>query len=366
MKLDNRLKKTMVMSVTIISAIFIIVIIIALINNKTLSYSKLEEKIKNAAIKYYNDNPSILPVLEENEVKVDVATLVEGRYLKPLEKYLKKGEDCTAEVYATLKENEYIYTPYLNCTNYSTETLYSRITNNEELINDVSAGKDGLYVYENALIYRGEHVNNYVSFAGQLWRILRIDGDHNFRLLQVEPINQMVWDNRYNVDTKINSGYNNFEKSRMKETFEAIYNDQYGKIFSEADKLYMIKKNLCLDTKNNTSFSNNGVIECNVMSEEKYLFSLLDMSEYFVASTDLNCNSFNNPSCRNYNYLNIYGSYWSMNAYSGNSYQAYYISSGAQLTDVNEKEDVRLIITLSKHVLYNSGDGSQKNPYIIK
>ena len=55
-----------------------------------------------------------------------------------------------------------------------------------------------------------------------------------------------------------------------------------------------------------------------------------------------------------------------MNIYDGNTYRAYYISGGAKLKNVSNDSGVRLVVTLSKHALYNNGDGSYDNPYTIQ
>lgn len=363
--MDNKLKKTMIISVVIIFAIFFVVIIIGLMNNRTLSYFKIEQKLKDAAVEYYNAYPKKLPAEEDNESKVDSKTLIDKEYIKSLSKYTD-GKECSGEVYVTLRDGEYLYTPYLNCEDYNTKTLSNNIIENESIIEDKNAGEAGLYKYDSTLIYRGENVNNYVSFAGQMWQILRIDENHNIRMIQTESVGKFIWDNRYNIYTGENSGYNDFEKSRMKESFVSLYNGDYGEIFTENEKKFLVKDYLCLDSKNENSFNQNGVIYCNVKSKDKYPFTLPDISEYFIASVDQNCNSFNNYSCMNYNYMDNYSSYWSMNIYEGNTYQAYYISGGAELENINNDLDLRLVVTLSKHALYNDGDGSYDNPYTIQ
>jgi len=364
--MDNRLKKTMVISVVAIVAIFLVVMIFGLIKNRNLSYSKVEEKMKNAAIEYYSAHPTELPQEEENDLKIDVKTLVEKEYIKALDEYLEDGKKCSGEVYVTLRNGEYSYTPYLTCEDYTTETLAKHIKEAEELIEDKNAGEHGLYNYDGTLIYRGENVNNYVSFANQLWRVLRIDANGNIRMIQEKDVERITWDNRYNIETEDSTGYNDFEKSRLKDEFARIMNGDYGDIFTEYDKQKMVNDYLCLDAKNESSFNLNGVIECNQKSEDRYQFTLLDINEYYLASADANCNSMNNYSCNNYNYLSTYGSYWSMNRYSGNSYQAYYISGGANLSDVESERKVKMVVTLSKHVPYASGDGSYNNPYVVE
>lgn len=362
--MNNRLKKTMIISTLVIIVIFVIVMIMGLLLNKNLSYEKIEQKMADAAIEYYGAHPKKLPLEEESEVSIDVKTLVEGEYIKPLEK-LNDEDKCSGEIYVTLRNGNHVYTPYLNCDNYKTETLYNYIKNKENIVEDKNSGEDGLYNYNDTLIYRGENVNNYVSFDGKLWRILRIDSNNNIRMIQAEELGEFVWDDRYNVDTDENTGYNKFEKSRMQEHFENISSGAYGEVLTNGAKQYMVSDYLCLDAKNN-NFNQNGIIECNHKSEEKYPFTFIDISEYFLASVDKNCNSFNNYSCNNYNYLNGYASYWAMNSFSENSYQAYYISRGAWADDVSEEYDIRLVVTLTKHSLYSAGDGRQSNPYVIK
>ena len=249
----------MIISIIVIFAIFLVVMIFGIINNRNLSYEKLEQKINNAAIEYYNAHPKELPTEEENEIKIDAKMLVEKEYIKPLEK-LKKDDICTGEVYVTLRNGEYVYTTYLTCDNYKTKTLLNYITEKENPIDDKNYGRDGLYNYDGTLIYRGENVDNYVSFAGQLWRILRIDSNKNIRLIQTESLGEFIWDDRYNVNTGRNTGYNNFEKSRLREVFLSINKGDFGNIFDKNSKKMIVSDHLCLNSKNEYSFNQNGVI----------------------------------------------------------------------------------------------------------
>ena len=59
-------------------------------------------------------------------------------------------------------------------------------------------------------------------------------------MIQDEELGEAIWDNRYNADVKKSVGYNRFEKSRLQETFEKIYNGNVGEVFSTVDKKYLI------------------------------------------------------------------------------------------------------------------------------
>lgn len=360
-RLDKRISRTIIGFLIAVIIIIIVVFIIGKMTNKRISYSSLEKKINEAAIEYYDNNKSLLPSIEGEEIKIDTTTLIENKHLKELTKYIK-NEVCKGEVYASYTNGNVLYTPYLNCDNYKTKTLYSEIINNEDIVTE----GNGLYNYDGTLIYRGEEVNNYIEYAGQLWHILRINEDKTIRIFQVESMGRFAWDNRYNVNVSKYYGYNDFEISRLKEKFPLIYSGYYGKIFQEGQLKYLTWQNLCLDKKTDSSFDVSGNIECNSPSKEKYQFGLPDISEYFIASIDSSCNSFNNLACTNYNYMNSYGGYWSMNAKSDNSYESYYISGGAYSAKVNELQSLKLILTLSKHTMYESGDGTADNPYKIK
>ena len=364
--MNSRLKKTMIISILIVIVLFVIVLIIGMISGRSLSYEKVEEKMKEAAYEYYNAHPKKLPQNEDGETKIDVSTLIEKKYMKSIDKYLKDEKTCKGEVFVTLRNGDYIYTPYLYCENYNTKILVNYIKEKEQIIENINAGEDGLYNYGDKLIYRGENVNNYVFFNDELWRILRIDENNNIRMLQVEGLGEIIWDDRYNADAGKVVGYNKFEKSRMKEVFEKIRDGYYADVLSDNAKQYLVSDYLCLDAKNELSFNQNGIISCNTKSQNKYPFTFVDISEYFIASTDPNCNSFNNISCRNYNYMNYYGGYWSMNASDKNSYQLYYVSGGAYTTNVDEKKNTRLVVTITKNSLYAGGDGTKENPYKIK
>ena len=152
--------------------------------------------------------------------------------------------------YVTLRNGDYIYTPYLYCENYNTEFLYDYIKEKEQIIENINAGEDGLYKYGDKLIYRGEIVNNYVFFNDELWRILRIDENNNIRMIQNEGLGEIVWDDRYNANVDKTIGYNGFEKSRLKETFEKIRNGYYADVLSDDAKQYLVNEYLCLDVKN--------------------------------------------------------------------------------------------------------------------
>lgn len=355
--LDKSIKRTIIGGLIVIVVLVAIVFIIGTLNNKKLSYSKLETKIGNAAQSYYENHPEKLPQLEGDEVKITTETLVEAEYLKALSKY--NDDSCSGEIYVEKNNGEYVYGTYLTCNNYSTVTLKDHIKDTAGI---VTKG-DGLYDYNSELIYRGENVNNYIEFAGSTWRILRINADGTIRLILDKPYDSFEWDDRYNQQYQDYVGFNDFEISRIKDYLEEFGND--SDYINLQSKKWIVAKNVCLDKKNTVDFSNVSNIECTTYSEQKYQFSLLQLEEYFVASLDSNCNSISSSSCTNYNYLAT-GRYWTITPSSNDTSSVYIAGTSTNTYKANRASNLRAVTNLSKHVLYESGDGTKANPYKIQ
>lgn len=355
--LDASIKRTIIGGLIVIFVLVMIVFIVGIMNNRKLSYTKLESKLENAAREYYGDNEKNLPQSEGEETKVSSKTLVEGNYIKELSEY--NDDNCSADVYVELNNGEYIYSTYLNCKNYTTDTFVSYITNNEPVV----TSKDGLYKYGNDLIYRGENVNNYIEFSGILWRILRINEDNTIRIILDKAYEKENWDDRYNINKDDTVGINDFEVSRMKDYLIDFGNDD--DYIAPDLKKYIVAKNVCIDKMDNLDFSNIASIQCNNYSTDKYQFSLIQLQEYFVASLDQNCNSINSESCENYNYLSS-GRYWTITPFASENSKVFTTGTATKAVDAYYTYNIRPVINLSRHVLYKSGDGTKQNPYKIK
>ncbi len=84
---------------------------------------------------------------------------------------------------------------------------------------DTNTGKPTYY-------FRGNVTNNYVKFAGQIWRIVRINEDGTIRIVMQDGINS-------NANIAFNSNYNNYTymyytNSQAKTTLESWYQTNIG------------------------------------------------------------------------------------------------------------------------------------------
>ena len=335
----------------------VVVIVLGVMNNRTHSYASMESKLLAAAKDYYNDNKDTLPVQESGKVSVNSEKLIELKYMKEFSKYNKNAEDCIGNVTVMNNAGQYLYVPSLKCANYKTLTLYDKILEEQT----VTEG-DGIYEMYGDYIFRGEYPNNYVKFANQLWRIMRLTSKKEIRLIQVKTNVNGTWDNRYNIQTKTNSGITDYEISRI----NAKLNQLYEETFSEKDKMYIISQNLCIGTRKEKETRNDGSIECSTLTKKKYPVGAIQANEYMIPSLDFNCRFQTDSSCTNYNYMTKFDkAFWSITTSNLNNYQAYYINDGVERTDASRTKYYQMVIHLNGEIAFKGGKGTEEEPYEI-
>ena len=363
--MSKKLIKFMVIGVALLALLFGTLWIISLFRGDKLSFEKVENKMIAAAEKYYKSNPKLLPVGEYSKVDLNVTTLAKEGYMKTLDEYVDDNVTCTGKVVVVKNRDNYTYIPKLSCgEDYNTENLVEKITNASNIVTE----GEGLYELNGEYIYRGEKLNNYVSFAGKTWRILRVTKDNEIRLIQEDTFDKVVWDNRYNVDKKTSSGINDFEvngvNSRIKETLSEIYK---GNTFSSEDKAKLVPKQLCVAKRTFNDTSTDGSVECSFLTEEYYSIGMLQANEYVLASLDTRCIGTNSRSCTNYNFLATYeDGFWTLTANAENTYEAYYIDYLPSVAYANRKFGIKLVINVIGEINYTEGEGTMDNPYVIK
>ena len=296
--------------------IILISVLIPLFKSTKLTFEEVESKMKQAAIEYYDINKDLLPQ-PGNSITLSYSTLQEKELLKPIDKYLKENVQCTGEIIVKNNNGNYSYTPYLNCGDqYTTIELYKKILDS----NQITTQRDGLYQVGNSKVFRGEKINNYVSFANKIWRILKIDEDNSIKLILNESTINSTWDNRYNSEKNYNSGKNNYNISRLKETIDELYNDD--EFLSDDDKSKLVAKNLCIGNRNENTTTNDGAAECKSVLENQYI-GIISLYEFINASIDEKCKNYNNNECQNYYYLAIHtdsNNWWTITPVAGNTY----------------------------------------------
>lgn len=362
-KMDKKLINKLFFILFIIFIIIVVIIVIQVIKGNRTSYSSIEEKMIIAAKKYYSEDEQGIEEFKDisnKEISINIDTLVEKKYLKDLSKLTpNKDAVCTGKVNAKTNNNYILYTAFLDCgEDYKTKYLSDVIKKN------VVESGDGLYDYNDSYIFRGEKVNNYVKFADKEWRIIRINSDNTIRMMETTVRDEIVWDNRYNVDVNSSEGINDFAVSRIKDSLEELYND--SEEFNDDAKSHIISQNLCIGKRKETDNSKDGSIECS-STYDNFMIGLLQVNEYGLASLDTNCVSPLDKACQNYNYLSSFkNSFWSITASADKSNKVYKFINMPMITSTNNTSRIRAVIHIDANTTYVSGDGTIENPYILK
>ena len=360
-------KKLLVTATIGIIAIFIVIVVVLLLittltgNNRSYSYA--ESKMLEAAKNYYQDNSKRLPVDVNTQVTITAAQLAEDEYMDDLNKITPESDKCTGKVIVTKSKSGYNYTSYLDCgKNYKTSKLSEYIISN---VNTVADGV-GLYQMNGEYVYRGETPKNYITFAKQTWRIVKIDRSGRLVLLLETPVEKSTWDDRYNTERSEEVGINDYNVSRIYETLNRIYNTK--DYFNDKDKLKLASFDACIGKRGSTVSVNDSSVECtNVLQNQT--ISAIPLYDYINASLDTNCITGTSETCQNYNYMSLFDkSWWTMTATDENSYKAYKIESSGypRLNQTAIEVYVRPVIVLTNDSIYVKGNGTIENPYIIK
>lgn len=362
----KKLFKMMAIICGVMVGLLLVIYIASLLSNKSYTYLDIENIMKDAAVGYFEAHTEYLPTEEGKIVQVDAQNLIYEERMKDFSEY---GIACTGYVQVEKIGNNHVYTPYLNCgENYATVELYKKVLSDNSI---VTSGY-GLYNMNNAKVFRGEDVNNYVKLENSLWRIVKINSDNTIALIHNEGLHySQAWDDRYNEAKLYNIGNNQFSTSRIKEYLTRIYSNPNEKdqevILSDHDKARMTSYTLCVGKRTPTSTKNNNSEECTVTSKNTKL-GLLTLSDYLNASVDPNCKNSTNKSCLNYNYLVIDSSWWLATANKENTYTAFVVSdSGAvEVANASQYNKVRPVIYLNERALFDKGTGTLEDPYTIR
>ncbi len=380
-KVDRKILTMLVFLVVVIVIIIIAVICVLLFSNRKLSYSKIEDKIKNAAVTYYGDHKDNLPEEVGETSTVTVDELVSNKYVKDLSKYTAKGVSCGGRVVVRKTVSGYDYVPFLSC-----GKAYESVLLSEKLIDNVVTEGNGLYEMSTVVrpgislgydeegydlssnelmrgyIFRGEKVDNYLKLASKTYRIVKIDGNGDFTVYPINLEDNGPFDNRYNSETKNNYGINDYRVSRAYEYVSSVF--QKVKPDSVL-KSKVVAKNLCIGSRKNADTATDGSLECSKVMKNQY-FGLLSAYDVMNASISTECTNTNNKGCQNYNYLMRDDAYWTLTPTAANSYRVYGVNGAISLTEANNYYKYKYIYFLSGDLVYVSGTGTYDDPYIVR
>ena len=236
---------------------------------------------------------------------------------------------------------------------------------------DTNTGKPTYY-------FRGNVTNNYVKFAGQTWRIVRVNEDGTIRIVMQDGINN-------NTNYKFNSNYNNYTymyytNSQVKTTLESWYQTNIG---SKAD----LAKNVA-----------SGAYYCEqakVKYHDSYTPGNATMTTYNKYTPNFKCSSDGNnkgvvnasvglltydevvyaggyhaQTNRKYYLYNSANTMWTMSpaGFTSGSANVWYVITSGDLYNgnVTNIDAIRPVINLTANTQISSGDGTKENPFTIQ
>ena len=321
--------------------------------NATATSSKA--KVRGLGVKDLVEGKNTLPIrviAEDGSEKIYNINITRKAAVQNVSIFGKKFEVVDAEPTLTTSSN--------NTTDVS--GLYAST--------DTNTGKPTYY-------FRGNVINNYVKFAGQTWRIVRVNEDGTIRIVMQDGIN----DNAY---IAFNSNYNNYTymyytNSQAKTTLESWYQTNIG---SKSD----LAKNVA-----------SGVYYCEQAKTKvlsSYTSANANMTLYSSYTPDFKCSSDGNgkglvnasvgllsydevvyaggyPFLSNSNYY-LYNSsiaWWTMSpaGFTGSYSIVWYVITSGYINNVsvNYTSRLRPVLNLTANTQISDGDGTKENPFVV-
>ena len=256
-----------------------------------------------------------------------------------------------------------------------TLTTSSNNTSDESGVYKSTATNTGKPTY----YFRGNVENNYVSFADQTWRIVRINEDGTIRIVMQDGINGNTW-------YKFNSNYNNYTymyytNSEAKTTLESWYQTnigsksylaknvasgnyyceqarvKYDSSYATGDTVMNVYKNYIPDFKCSSDGNGKGVVSASV--------GLLNYDEVVYAGGYVD-------NKNNHYYLYNNNNYFWIISPNGkptkaNGLMAWRIDSEGQInaTLVNAAIPIRPVLVLNANTKILKGTGTSSDPFVV-
>ena len=369
---------------------------------KEEEYKKIINLIENAAKTYYSYNPNITSVTIETLLKENLITT---DLINPV-----NDEKITGCVNVTTDEDgikQFIFSDKCNVLlSTHIENLYNTAATENGLVKDDTDDQNIRYAGNNDV------VKNYVSFDGEIWRIIGIV-DGKVKLVKEKSIGGYSYDSSAS-DNNNGKGYNIWEtkegKTKEDGTTKADINillneGYYGGTYpsecyggssnaTTACPTTYINARLKEMVDENAVWYLGGHNSYSVQPKDMYEYErgttvysghteisktewtgpigLIYPSDYGYATDRTQCTetlwNYNNTTCTSNNWLYKNSYYWTQSPDSGHSTNVFNVYPfGLVSNDYTYYAfGVRPAVYLKSNVLIENGDGSSSNPYILK
>ena len=223
--------------------------------------------------------------------------------------------------------------------------------------------------------YRGDVTNNYVSFAGQTWRIMRINEDGSIRIITQNGIGEFLFDEDDNCEwievEEGNGYYSNCNTDYLTATIKDRVDTWYSSKIIGNNNSNVIIGSFCNDITNNAYkryvyYNDSGTVapqftcpqNANHFNSKSGLITA-DEITYMSSTTD---------DFSYYTFLNNGTDWWSMTSWKDSDLFLWSNSNGSYLEVqfMDTPLNVRPVINLKSDVIVSSGNGTSSSPYVIQ
>ena len=269
---------------------------------------------------------------------------------------------------------------------------------NVAIVND----GDGLYedkYIDDRYIFKGSNPNNYVSFNGELWRIVSVDKEGNIQIMRNDLLDARAFDSKGVRDvtsddggsycTDADDGCNAWtaNKNIIGEPKYFVNGDFSGEVKKDSEMLTYLNGEYLKSLKDSDYIINqnwaiggaagDASLKSQTYTEQKSEWNgkvgLITASDYIKATTGKNCDSLdsmnlNYASCKEKNWMFKDGvAWWTISPMDNASVQLWYVGEGGFINNDSASKlfAVRPVVYLSNDILL-TGDGTINSPYILK
>jgi len=247
-------------------------------------------------------------------------------------------------------------------------------------VQEEGSGLDGLYLdtYESDIatysnettgniryVYKGANPDNYITFNGELWRILAVESDGTLKIMKKDSIGNMVWDP---------SNSNNWARPADLNTY--LNNDYYNSLSSEAQSLIQTHSwGIGAVKHGNTDLA------AQIQSENSTTWTgnigLMSASDFLRANPNTeqcgnhNLNNSNTSTCKTTNYIfssvPTSGYLWTISPDASDTRNVFYVDSSGYAHGLDAFDSYTGVVPavyLTSNI-HLDGEGTVHDPYTI-
>ncbi len=267
---------------------------------------------------------------------------------------------CIGVMAATLASKDVSYTNQV-----------SSVTNVQEAIEDLYNRSKFKFRFpnlsENGLRYTGINPTNYVSFHGELWRIIGIF-DGKMKIIRNESIGEMPWDSGNTNDWESSSLYR-----YLNTTYYNSLNNPYKMMIENATWMVGGWKTPEITTSQMYEYERNtkGASSSSLITTG--YVGLMNASDYGYASSGCyekeTLNNYGISICTNTNWLKLENSEceWTITSNSLDAGATFCVHpEGCFNHPMNRSFSVRPVLYLKSNVYISGGEGTHMDPYTLE